>query len=277
MESDYFADKPEVQIIIPTYRALGFVKKAVESIVQWTVWPYRLWIADDWSNQPEMNTYYDHLTNRQMVHQVVRATRRRGFGDLCNWTVNQIVEGDYICLFNSDVEAMPGWLTAMMERMMSDDKIGIVGAKLIYPREKGDNLGGTIQHIGVARGADGMPYHPFRGIPASSPQARVSREVNAVTGAVLLIRRQCWKDLRGFDRAYEFAQFEDVDFCWRARKKDWKIWLEARAVLYHYEHGSGDNYVMQRHDKNRATLAARWKGIPSDEYLFGIGDPPCSV
>jgi GT2 family glycosyltransferase len=182
-----------------------------------------------------------------------------------------MVHGSYICLLNSDIEVTATWLSPMMKRMLSDDRVGIVGAKLLFPHSKGDGLGLTIQHIGVARWQDGGPYHPFRGSPASIPQAVVSHEVNAVTGACMLIRRECWRDLHGFDRQFEFAQFEDVDLCWRARDKGWKIWLEAGALAYHFEHGSGENYVLMKHDSNRARLQVRWAHLRSDDTLFGVG------
>ncbi len=260
-------EQPQVDIVLPVYRALEFTKKAVQSVLKFTTWPYHLYIADDASNMAEMDSFYSTLPVETVT--IMRASRRRGFGDICNYTVNQVTKANYICLLNSDTEVLPQWLSPMMIRMLSNGKIGIVGAKLIFPPNKPDGLGLTLQHCGVARNAKAQPYHPFRGFPANIPQAAESHEVNAVTGACFLVRRATWQELHGFDRQFEFAQFEDVDFCWRAREKGWLIWYEADATLYHYEHGSGENYVTLRHDANRAKLLSRWGHLHSDEFLFG--------
>ena len=266
-------DRPEVDIVMPVFRAADLTKIAIWSCLGLTDWPFRLYVADDCSQDDATEKVFaaaakDHVT-------VVRATRRRGFGDICNWAVNQHTRNPFICFLNSDTQAMPGWLTAMMRPMLEHPHIGIVGAKLLYPPTRGEHAY-TIQHVGVARNAASEPYHVWRYEKFSYGPSMEDRFVNAVTGACMLVRRDCWKELRGFDRAYEFAQFEDVDFCWRARKAGWDVFLAANALLYHYEHGTGDGYVMQRHDKNRAVLLSRWAGSGSDEWLYGIGVRPCS-
>jgi len=166
-----------------------------------------------------------------------------------------------------------------MRAMLADDKIGVVGAKLLYPPERAERAY-KIQHCGVARDKTGSPYHIWRDKEYNYPPTLVDRYVNAITGACMLVRRECWTNLHGFDRAYEFCQFEYVDFCWRARRAGWKVYLSTRAVLLHYEHGTGEAFAYQKHDHNRAILLQRWAGLDSDEAMFdsegvnAVGDYP---
>ena len=264
-------EQPRVDIIIPVYRALDFLKHAVRFILGLTTWPYTLYLADDCSNMPELTTYYGTLP--PAVH-LLQTSRRRGFGEICNWAVNQQTNGEFICLLNSDIEPSSWWLTPMMERMLSDPKIGIVRARLLYPPNRHD-VAFRVQHVGVGRLKGGIPYHPFYRAPATTPETLVSREVNAVTGACFLVRRTCWQELHGFDRSFTMGNYEDVDCCWRARKAGWKVWMEAKAVLWHWEHGSGENFTIIG-QKNRALLLARWGDLESDEFLFP-GGAFCSV
>jgi GT2 family glycosyltransferase len=59
-----------------------------------------------------------------------------------------------------------------------------------------------------------------------------SREIQAINGAVLLARGRTWEELGGFDeRIYMYA--EDLDLCWRARRRGWKVWFAREASFVH--------------------------------------------
>jgi GT2 family glycosyltransferase len=260
-----------VDILIPIYGALDMLRNAVESIDAFTDWPYRLWLFDDCTASPEMDTYLNSCA--EWGCKVVRSTRRRGFREICSWAINDHLKGPYFLLFNSDVMALPGWLPPMMRWLIKEATVAVVGPKLLFPPEKGQKEAFRIQHIGVARRSDGLPYHPFRGEPARIPIARHARDVNCVTGACMLVRRQAWDDVGGFDSRFIFGQYEDVDFNWRLRKKRWRVIMEPGSVLFHYEHGSGESHVGFG-QVNRPILLERWKHLTSDEEeIFGIKRP----
>ena len=56
--------------------------------------------------------------------------------------------------------------------------------------------------------------------------------------------------------------------CWTARERGWRILVQPKAVVFHYEHGCGEDHVKESHDKNRELLLAEWGHLGSDEYLF---------
>jgi len=255
---------PSVTIIIPTYNGTEHLKRCLSALERNTVAPYEVLIADDRSSKPEFRLYLRGLKNR---YPIVKSHLRRGFAGINNWAVSKTIT-KYICLLNSD--AVPGhmWLTHMLRELNKHKGVGIVGAKLLYPPQKGYNLGGKIQHAGVARNSEGLPYHIFGGQPSDFPLANVRRELNAVTFACVLIRRKLWDSLGGLDKGYRIGQFEDVDFCWKARKAGWKIVYQPKATLLHYEHGSGEDVVTKHSMNNRGRLMSIWGNMGSDEYLF---------
>lgn len=256
----------KVDIIISTYNAGGFLERCMEMLERNTEWPHNVIITDDCSTSEGLRIYLERL--RQEGYTVYMHEKRRGFAGNNAWAVER-TGNLYFVLLNQDTEPQRLWLTHMMETMRSDDEIGIVGAKLLYSAQKdGRAVAGTIQHVGVARYQDAAPYHPFRGLKADYPAANVLRDVNAVTGACMLFRRKCWNDLGGFDQRYSMGQFEDVDFCWRAKERGWRIVVQPKAVLFHYEHGCGEDTVREGHDKNRALLLQTWGHLDSDEGLF---------
>ena len=254
----------DVTIIVPTYNTPDFLKGCLSAIERNTVAPYKLLVADDMSSELEMRTL---LRNIKGKCSVIKSRKRRGFAGINNWAVSH-TDTKYVCLLNSDTAPGYRWLTFMLEELDEHEDVGIVGARLLYPPQKGWSLGGSIQHAGVARNSDGLPYHIFGGQPADLPAANVRREINAITFACALIRRTLWDELGGLDEGYIMGQFEDVDFCCETRKNGWKIVYQPKATLLHYEHGSGEEIITQHGGTNRDRLMRKWGNLGSDAHLF---------
>ncbi len=251
-----------IQIIVPVYNGLDLLKRCVLAVRQNTHVDYELIIADDHSPDTHVMAY----CKKEKLRVVQNGSGVQGFPHNCNWAAKES-KSEFICLLNSDTEVKSGWLEAMLDEM-DEPSVGIVGAKLIYPLSKEGPWGGTIQHAGVAFNASGQPYHIHRG---KNPRARcvnVLTECNAVTFACVLIRREVWDQLEGLDEGFVGGQFEDIDFCLRAREKGWRVIYTPRAVALHLEHGAGEEFVLQTAPKNAARLVKKWGKIPSDEYLF---------
>lgn len=252
-----------IDIIIPTYNGLDFLKECLASVEEHTSVPNQEWriiIADDNSPDKKMKSFL-----KKTSHRVIYNQWERGFPSNCNHAVS-LTDGEFICLLNSDTVATPGWLASLYMEM-DDPLVAVVGSKLIFPDNKPD-LGGKLQHAGVVRNAYGLPYHCFRGEDPFIPDANIRRELNAVTFACALIRREVWDLLDGLDRAFVGGQFEDVDFNWRVRKRGYKIVYQPLSVLYHWEHGAGEEFVFETEMRNRDLLLKKWPMIGSDEYLL---------
>jgi N-acetylglucosaminyl-diphospho-decaprenol L-rhamnosyltransferase len=64
-----------------------------------------------------------------------------------------------------------------------------------------------------------------------------SREIECADGAVLLVRGGAWDQLGGFNEGSEMYA-EDLDLCWRARKRGWKVWFAHEAQFVHVGAGT---------------------------------------
>jgi len=254
----------DVTIIVPTYDTPDFLKQCLSAIERNTVAPYKIFVVDDKSPSLEMRNLLRSIKSRCSV---AKSRIRRGFAGINNWAVSH-TNTKYVCLLNSDTEPGYMWLTYLLEELDNHEDVGIVGAKLLYPPQKGYSLGGSIQHAGVARNKEGLPYHIYGGQPSDFPAANVRRELNAVTFACALIRRKLWDEVGGLDEGYVMGQFEDIDFCNKTRRAGWKIIYQPKATLLHYEHGSGDEFVTKHSLHNRDRLMSIWGNLGSDEHLF---------
>lgn len=257
----------KVDIILPVLNAADFVRTCVKSLFECTpVGLYQLYIADDGSTDKALLGFYDGVAGTPSV-VVRRNERRTGFPANCN-TAAALGRNDITLFLNSDTVLSPGWLEPILAEFAGDQKVGIVGSRLLFPVKRWECAAGTIQHAGVARNGDGLPYHIFRGCAPDHPKVMQRREINAVTGACLATRRSLWTQVGGFDERFLYGQFEDIDYCWMVRSLGYKVVYQPNSVLHHYEHGSGEQYVAQTADRNRVRLIGKWGNLGSDEHLF---------
>ncbi|MGD0359266.1 MAG: glycosyltransferase [Bryobacteraceae bacterium] len=137
--------------------------------------------------------------------------------------------GSVLVFMNDDVEPLENeWLTAMLAHA-NRQRVGPVGARLIYPS-------GAIQHagivIGIMEGAGHLHRNTF-----GSPYWNwlpFTRNVSAVTGACLAIRKNVFEELGGFDESFP-VNYNDVDLCLRARQAGYEVIVEPAALLRHAE------------------------------------------
>jgi len=147
--------------------------------------------------------------------------------------------GGFFVFLNNDVEVEAAdWLNELV-RWGCLPEIGIVGGKLLYP-------GGTIQHAGIVIGMEGHASHVFSGMPdgAAGPFGSTDwyRDVSAVTGACLAMRRDVFEQIGGFDERLVIA-FGDVEICQRAIHAGYRVLYSPFARLIHYEGKTRANFI----------------------------------
>ena len=219
-------------------------------------------LVDNGSELPETEALISRLADEPGV----RLTRSPG---PFNWAaINNAAaresSGELLLFSNNDIEArVPGWLGAMVGHAQRDE-VGAVGARLVYPD-------GAIQHAGVVIGLGGIAGHVLRGLPADHPgynsMAISTRDCSVVTGACMMVRRDVFESVGGFDELLPVA-FNDVDFCLKLRELGLLIVYTPLAELVHHESRSrghtDDVFEEQR-------IRARWG------HALRAGDPYMNV
>ena len=138
-------------------------------------------------------------------------------------------QGDWLVFLNDDVTPLRrNWLGDLAGHVAREE-VGVVGAKLLYPS-------GAIQHAGIVTGMTGGARHPGRDTYGSPYWSwlGMTRNVSAVTGACMAIRKSVFEELGGWDEEFP-VNFNDVDLCIRARARGYEVIYEAGAVLRHEE------------------------------------------
>jgi GT2 family glycosyltransferase len=214
-------------------------------------------VVDNGSTEPELVRFLGEAAAQGRLRWV-QDPGPFNFAALNNRAV-AAARGELVCLLNNDVVPLDRqWLTRMVIRAR-DPQVGAVGAMLTYPD-------GSIQHAGVAIGVGGAAGHVQRGVDPGQRQwanwHAMSRRVEAVTAACLVMRKAVFESIGGFDETRFPVAFNDVDLCLRLRRAGLHNIYEADARLIHYESASrGDDNAPRnigRFTAELATLRQRW-------------------
>ncbi len=244
------SDEPTLSIVIAAYNQFDLTARALASIFENPASAeVEIILADDGSTDPNMARFNDvpGLT-------VVRSEENRGFLKTVNAAAAE-ARGDYLLLLNNDAFVTPGCLDAMLMTFVDQRNVGVVGAKLLNPS-------GSVQEAGGIVWADGSAWNYGRGLHPEEPVLNYSRTVDYVSGAALMIVREIWDSLSGFDPAYAPAYYEDTDLCMRVNQLDLRVVYQSAAAVVHNEgssYGTDETFDGKRYQTvNQATFIERW-------------------
>lgn len=230
---------PKASVVIPLYRVYDFLRVQVAAFAgdPWFVENAELIYVLD---SPEHEAEVAHLLGGLHLAyglpiQLVAMQRNGGFSAACNAGARQ-ARADTLALVNSDViPAGNGWLPALTARLDRHRRVGAVGPKLLYDD-------GSLQHAGLffKRDSKGiwLNHHFFKGMPGSYAPANVERPVPGVTGACIVMTRELFDELGGFDESYVIGDYEDSDLCLKVRRAGFGILYVPDVALYHLERQS---------------------------------------
>lgn len=269
-----FEDTPLVSIIIPVYNGWKMNYRCVKSIIENTsTVPYQIIFADDCSTDETKNCE-DKIRN--IIH--IYNPTNLGFLLNCN-NAAKSAKGQFILFLNSDTEVTDNWLSPLVDLISSDEKIGMVGSKLIYPDGKLQEAGGIIWND-----ASGWNYGKFQ--DANVSEYNYVKEVDYISGAAIMIRKSLWQQLGGFDEQYVPAYCEDSDLAFAVREKGYKVMYQPLSEVVHFEsvsHGAekmeeGKLSIISVRLLNQKKLYEKWKDVllkdhfPNGQNVFNARD-----
>lgn len=253
-------EKPPVSIIIPTRDKGDLLGRCLESVLKKSTYDkYEIIVVDNGSRDAKTLAYLHDITNRPDKCRVITFNEPFNFSLINNFAARE-AGGDYLLFLNNDTEVITSdWLEEMVSCAQRPE-VGAVGAKLLFP----DN---RIQHGGVILGIGGVAGHAFYGLPDNSPGymdfISVRRNCSAVTAACLMMRREVFERVGGFDEELDVA-YNDVDLCLRVVEEGYYIVWTPHAVLYHHESASRGQVLPEHNIKYfcRKWQSAIEKGDP---------------
>ncbi|GAB3247943.1 glycosyltransferase family 2 protein [Nocardioides dilutus] len=236
-----------VSIIMPTIGSSSMVRGEPRVMVLETV---RSVLRNTHARDVELIIVYDTATPDHVLEELrglplgsvrlkmVEFTKPFNFSEKCNVGALH-ASGQILVFLNDDMEAYSEGVLEHLIVPLSEPDVGAVGPKLLFE-------GSRIQHAGVSYGS-GSIAHLYYKVPHPAAfgylgELWINREVSALTGACLAVRREVFEEVGGFTENLP-VNFNDIDFCLKIRRSGLRlVWLHD-VVLHHFESITRDNRV----------------------------------
>lgn len=217
---------PLVSIIIPNYNGEKTIKDCLQSIYLLDYSKFEVILVDDASMDNSISVIHE-FSHRL---RIIKNTVNRGFARTINRGIRES-KGEVVVLLNMDTVVKKDWLSELVKVLISDERIAIVGSKILDPDDK------TIQHAGGLIRDNALTVHIGRGEIDNGQYNRI-REVDYICGASLGFRKSLLRDIGYLEEDYSPLYYEDTDLAFRARKKGYKVVYVPDSILVHNENFS---------------------------------------
>ncbi len=220
--------------IIVNYNAGPLLRKCLDSLLACPL-DIEIIVVDNASSDASL----DGLQDLSQVC-VIRNPTNVGFAAACNIGV-QASSAPFLLFLNPDCFFQPDPLAPLLAALQSGDRVGMVGGLLV--NEDGTEQGSgrravptpwrsLVRAFGLQRFANRWPklFYDFHLHKQPLPDGPI--EVEAISGACMLVKRDAMEDVGLLDEGY-FLHCEDLDWCMRFRQKGWKILFVPDARISH--------------------------------------------
>lgn len=251
--------KPIVSIIIPVYNQFGYTYNCLKAVLAYSAGiEYEIIVADDHST--------DHIAELEKVVDgitIIHNKENLNFLLNCNNAAKQS-KGKYILFLNNDTQVQPGWLDPMVRLLEDDNRVGMVGAKLVYPE-------GILQEAGGILWKDGSAWNYGHMKNPSDPEFSYVKEADYVSGAAIIIRADLWRQIGGFDTSFIPAYYEDTDLAFEVRKRGYKVLFQPASIVVHFEgvsNGTDTSTGLKKYQvSNQNKFFEKWKAVLEKEHF----------
>lgn len=234
-------------IVILGFNQLAYTQLCIESVQKLTPEPYELILVDNGSADGTTE-YFRDLAHTLGNVQAILNPDNRGFAGGCNQGI-QAARGDYLLMLNNDTLVTEGWLARMRQKLQAEQELGIVGPVSNYVN--GPQL------------VPNVPYeYDLAEILAfarqwSQDHAAQGFDLDKIVGFCMLIRRAVIERIGGFDTRFGNGNFEDDDFCLRARSAGFRIRVCQDVFIHHF--GSRTFMLLGDNASYRAAMDRGWE------------------
>ena len=245
------SENPLVSVIIPVYGEIDYTLNCLASIAANPPQiPFEVIVTDDHS--PDRS--FEILENVKGI-RLLKNERNQGFIRSCNRGASS-AKGKYLHFLNNDTQVTPGWMDELARTFHEFPGTGLVGSKLIYPDGRLQEAGGIIWQNGSA-------WNFGRFQDPLLPIYNYAREVDYCSGASIMVPKNLFEELGGFDEHYLPAYCEDSDLALKIREKGFRVIYQPLSTIIHYEGiSSGTDTsegVKSYQVENAKKLYSRWK------------------
>ena len=258
---------PPVTVIVPNFDGLHLMKANIPPLLA-ALRSYEpggeIVVVDDGSSDgsPEWLRAQEGPI-RSLFHR-----SNRGFAAACTTGI-RAAENDFVILLNTDVEATAGFIAPLARALEPED---VFAAGCLALKNDGVRVCENVK-IPYFR-MEKLRFHKLRDITLEEFRRRLPDPIPSLfaSGGFMALKAGLFERLGGFDPLFEPFYFEDVDLCYRAWKRGYRVIFEPRSVVVH-RHFQGSilaHYGQKRADAimERNRLLFAWKNFTSPRIFW---------
>jgi GT2 family glycosyltransferase len=221
----------KLAIVILNFNGQSFLEKFLPTVIAKSA-GHEVIVADNCSIDNSVEYMKSHFPDVRLIIN----PENGGFAKGYNQALAQI-ESELYLLLNSDIEVTDNWLEPLLKKMENTEIAGCQPKVLAYHRKS------HFEHAGASGGYLDTNYFPLcRGriidlVEEDLGQYDDEREVFWATGAAFMIRAEVFHSVGGFDEDF-FAHMEEIDLCWRLKKRGHRFDVVPSSVVYHVGGGT---------------------------------------
>jgi len=206
----------KVSIVIPNYNGQKLLAKNLPLVINAVGKDEEIIVVDDASTDESVSLMHKEFPRVKVIQHEIN----KRFGVSCNTGI-KAASGDIIILLNSDVVPQKGFIQPLTKHF-KDTAVFSVGCKEIEIIHGIEIISGRTE----GKFDRGMLVHWH-------PDDQESQDTLWTFGGSMAVDRKKFMQLGGFDKLYSPAYWEDIDLCFRAKQKGWKVLFEKNAKVYH--------------------------------------------
>ncbi|MDI1305028.1 MAG: glycosyltransferase family 2 protein [bacterium] len=217
----------KIAVVILNWNGVQLLEQFLPSVLQYSP-EATIYIADNASTDDSISFVLANFSSVKIVKNDINL----GFAGGYNEALKHI-DAEIYALVNSDIEVTENWLQPILKTFENETETAIIQPKILDFKRKE-----YFEYAGAAGGfidEYGYPYcrgRIFDTLEKDNGQYNDNCEIFWASGACFFIRSSVYKELKGFDADF-FAHQEEIDLCWRAINKGYKIKYNSESIVYH--------------------------------------------
>ena len=252
----------KIAVVILNWNGAALLQKFLPSVIAFSE-EADIYVADNASTDDSILVLKSEFPSVKIIENKANFGFAQGYNESLKF-----VDADVFALVNSDIEVTQNWLLPIIETFKNEPETAIIQPKILDYKNKE-----YFEYAGAAGGFVDKYGYPFcRGRIFDSLEKDIGQyddncQIFWASGACFFIRSSVFKNLSGFDLDF-FAHQEEIDLCWRAFNKGYKIKYVSASKVYHVGGATLRQGNAQKTFLNfRNSLLMLVKNLPKNQVL----------
>lgn len=230
----------KLSVVILSYNVSALLKKAIQAVYHtYKEKDLQIIVVDNASSDNSVAMVKKNFPKVDLVISKENTGFAKG-----NNLARKVAKGDVVLFLNPDTEVQENAIEKCLEILNLRKELGAITCKVMLPNGKMDYS----CHRGLPTAWNTFCFfsglskifprsQTFAGYSATYLNTNESHYIDCISGAFLMIKRNALDKINWWDEDY-WWNGDDIEFCYKLKKADYKIWFESTVTTMHYKGSS---------------------------------------